>query len=167
MPPDSAFVVSTAALRRTVIVLFAIVVIVAVVFYGRTLIGRPPAVAEQIDRGAYQAVFLSTGQAFYGRLTVADAETYLLNDIYYLVTTDGAQRLIKRGAEVFGPRDPMVIPAQSVLFIENMRDDSEIVSGIRAIRSGQGGPGPTINPAPLATAPPATPARTPRPSASR
>jgi len=167
VPPDSAFVVSTAALRRAFFALLAIAVIAAVALYGRTLIGRPPAVADQVDRGAYQAVFLSTGQAFYGRLTVADADTYLLNDVYYLVATDGAQRLIKRGAEVFGPKDPMVIPARSVLFIENMRDDSEIVSGIRAIRPGQGGPGPTINPAPLTTAPPATPAGTPRPSASR
>ena len=158
----AALVITAAAVRRTIALLVALVLIGAVIYVGRGLIGRPPATADQIDRGAYQVVFMSTGQAFYGKLTIADAETFLMADVYYLVTNETGQpgRLVKRGAEVFGPREPMVILARQVLFFENLRDDSELMNGIRALKAGQGtAPG----------GPAATPASTPsaRPSASR
>ena len=54
----------------------------------------------------------ATGQAFYGKLTIPDADTYLLSDVFYIVPNDTAQRLVKRGTEVFGPREPMVILAR-------------------------------------------------------
>ncbi|HEV2251209.1 MAG TPA: hypothetical protein VGT60_11960 [Candidatus Limnocylindria bacterium] len=145
-----------------VFLLLAIAVIGAAVYFGRGLIGRPPTAADQIDRAAYQVVFLTTGQAFYGRLSIPDTDTYLLSDVYYPVTNDTGLRLLKRGTEVFGPRDPMVISGRQVLYFENLRDDSDIVVGIKAIKSGQGGSAPTTAPA---TAPVAT--ATARPSATR
>jgi hypothetical protein len=54
----------------------------------------------------------------------------------------------------------MLIPRQQVLFIENLRDDSDVVAAIRRFKSGQA---PPAMPAP-ATAPPATAAPTARPS---
>jgi hypothetical protein len=42
----------------------------------------------------------------------------------------------------------MIIPRDQILFIENMRDDSDIVSLIRRFKSGQ---------LPVATPPPTTP----------
>jgi hypothetical protein len=53
----------------------------------------------------------------------------------------------------------MIIPQAQVLFIENLRDDSEIVSAIRRFKSGQ----PVATPAP-ATPQPATATPTARPS---
>ena len=81
--------------------------------------------------------------------------------------TGQPERLIKRGAEAFGPREPMVILSRQVLFFENLRDDSEIASGIRAIQSGQGGTAPLGSGAPVATLAPASATGTARPSASR
>lgn len=157
-------VVSMATIRRTVLFLAGIAAIAAAIYFGRGLIGRLPTAAGQIDRSAYQVVFLTTGQAFYGKLTIADADTYLLGDVYYLVVNENTQRLTKRGNEVFGPREPMVILSRQVLFFENLRDDSDIVVGIRAIKSGQSGPAPVV-PTSAPTAPAAT--ATPRPSATR
>ena len=105
---------------------------------------------------------MNTGQAFYGKLAIVDADTYLLTDVFYLTNDDNGQptRLVRRGVEVFGPREPMVIVGRQVLFFENLRDDSDLVKGIRAIKSGQ---------VPAATAAPPTAAATPtaRPSATR
>ena len=159
-------VISMAAVRRTVLLLVGIAALAAAAYFGRGLIGRLPTAADQIDRSAYQVVFLNTGQAFYGKLTIADADTYLLTDVYYLIPNDSAQRLIKRGTEVFGPREPMVILARQVGWFENIRDDSEVVVGIRAIKSGQGGSTPAVGTAPVATSAP-TATGTVRPSASR
>jgi hypothetical protein len=160
---DAAVVISTAAVRRVVLWLIALAVLAAAVYVGRGLFSRAPAAADQIDHGAYQAVFLTTGQAFYGKLTIPDAETYLLSDVFYIVPNDTAQRLVKRGTEVFGPREPMVIQARQVLFFENIRDDSDVGIGIRALKLGGSNPA-----APLTTAVPLpTATGTARPSASR
>src|SRR5260221_3839897 len=145
-----------AAVRRTVLFLVGIAAIAAAIYFGRGLIGRLPTAADQIDHGAYQVVFLTTGQSLFGRLTIADADTYLLNDVFYLVAIDSTQRLTKRGSEVWGPREPVVISARQVLYFENLRDDSDIVVGIRAIKSGQGGTAPALP----TTAPTAVPAAT-------
>ncbi len=151
-----------ATIRRALLLLIGITVIAAAVYVGRGIIGKPPTAADQIDRAAYQVVFMSTGQAFYGKLTIADAETYLMADVYYLVTNETGQpgRLVKRGAEVFGPREPMVILARQVLFFENLRDDSELMNGIRALKAGQGT-------APGGPVPTAASTQSARPSASR
>ena len=162
----AALVISASALRRAVLLVLMVVAIAGLIYVGRGLIGRPPSAADQLDRNAYQVVFMSTGQAFYGRLTIADAETYLMSDVFYLVTNETGQpgRLVKRGAEVFGPREPMVIFARQVLFFENLRDDSELMNGIRALKAGQGtapgSPAPTVAPTAATTA-------SARPSASR
>ena len=152
---SGALIISTAAVRRAILFVVFVALIAAAAYYGRGAVLRSPAAADHIDHAAYQVVFLSGGQAFYGKLNIADGDTYLLADVFYLVNNDAGQpgRLVRRGNEVFGPREPMVISAAQVLFFENLRDDSEVVSGIRAIKSGQ-----VPTPAPAATV---------RPSATR
>ena len=123
--------------------------------------------ATQIDRSAYQAVFLVTNQVYFGKLSL-DGETFLLIDTFYLSQPSDAGattgQLVKRGGEPHGPRDPMIIPVKSVLFVENLRDDSAVVGAIRAFKSGQPAP-----PAPTATSTVPTPALTgsARPTATR
>ena len=157
-----AVVISAAAVRRAILWLIALALLGAAVYFGRSIFNRAPAAADQIDHG-YQAVFLTTGQAFYGKLTIPDAETYLLSDVFYIVPNDTAQRLVKRGTEVFGPREPMVILARQVLFFENIRDDSDVGLGIRALKLGGSSPAaPATTAVPLPTA-----TGTARPSASR
>ena len=97
-----------------------------------------------------------TPQSFFGKLTI-DGEVYVLNDVYYVNQPDPATpgQLVKRGNEVHGPRDPMLINVQQVLQVENLRDDSQVAQGIRLIQSGQAPP--------LATPAPTTP----RPSPTR
>ena len=162
---SDAFVIPVRTVRRLIaLVVVALLLAAGAVFASQQqsrLLGS--AAAAQIDRNAYQVVFLTTGQAFYGRLTIADADTYLLADAFYLTNDDSGQptRLVRRGAEVFGPREPMVIQARQVLWFENLRDDSDLVKGIRAIKSGQ------VTPPVVTAAPPVAPTATARPSATR
>jgi hypothetical protein len=168
---DSALVISTGAIRRVLIALVLIAVLALAVAFGRQLLPRPVSVADQIDRNAYQAVFLTGGQVFFGHATASD-DSVALTDVFYLApNTDSSQsqqlgQLIKRGSELHGPREPMIIELRQILFVENMRDDSQVVAAIKRFKSGEQ---PAATAAPQATQPPATPTptTTPKPSATR
>lgn len=118
-------------------------------------------VASQIDQATYQAVFLAGGQVYFGRARTS-GDVVLLEDVFYLQQPESGQselvqgQLIKRGNELHGPREPMIIPVAQILFIENLRGDAEVVNAITRYRSG----------APGATAAPATPRATATPTRS-
>jgi hypothetical protein len=150
--------------------LLVLILLILLVLVARTQLFRAgiatlfaPSAAEVIDRNAYQAVFLVNGATYFGKLEEQGDNWFLLSDVFYLSASDqtGTQ-LIKRGSEPQGPREPMIIPKQQVLFIENLRDDSDIVTLIKKFKSGQ---------LPAATPPAATPAPTtaptPAPSTAR
>lgn len=121
---------------------------------------------RRVDHSTYQALFLTSSQVYFGKLSI-EGETYLLRDVFYLNAPQGgtgAGQLVKRGNELHGPTEPMVVPAESVLFFENMRTDSEVMAAIRAFKSGA--TPPPAAPAPTA-APTQTPARTASPSPTR
>jgi hypothetical protein len=158
---ENAIVVPISALRRIFIGLLVLILLIVLILVARTQLFRAgiatlfaPGAAEMVDRNAYQAVFLSNSQVFFGKLQPHGDEWFLLSDVFYLSVPDqpGAQgQLIKRGTELLGPREPMVISARSVLYIENLRDDGEVVTAIKRFNAGQ---------LPIATAPPPTPPRT-------
>jgi hypothetical protein len=147
---DDVVAIPIGALRRlilTVAVLGIVVLIGAVVWQQRDrLIAAAP---DPFDESVYQAVFLVTDQVYFGKLRI-DGDRYLLSDVYYVSQPGGGAQgqLVKRGTELHAPRDPMIIPAHSVLFVENMREDSEVAVAIRQLRSGQGSPAATLAPSP-------------------
>jgi hypothetical protein len=121
-----------------------------------------PGASEVIDRNTYQAVFLTNGATYFGKLQPQGDDWFVLTEVYYLQTTDqGVPQLVKRGNEAQGPREPMLIAKDQVLFIENMRDDSDIVTLIKRFKSGQGAPATPIPATPVPTSRTATPAASP------
>lgn len=162
---ENAIVIPVGALRRVFLMLLVIIGLIMLILVVRTQLFRAgittlfaPSAAEVIERDLYQAVFLTNGSTYFGRLQQQGDEWFVLTDVFYLsVSEDSAPQLIKRGSEPQGPREPMIIPQAQVLFIENLRDDSEIVAAIKRFKSGE---------APVATAPPASPIRTAAPSAA-
>lgn len=161
-----AIVIPVSVLRRIFVMLVILILLIVVVLVVRTQLFRAgiatlfaPGAAELIDRSAYQAVFLTNGSTYFGTLREQGDEWFLLSDVFYLsVSEQSGAQLIKRGSEPQGPREPMIIPRDQVLFIENLRDDSEIVTTIKRFKSGE---------IPQRTAPPPTPTRSPAPSPSR
>ena len=162
---DSAIVISTGAIRRVFIALVVIALLALVAVFGRQYIQRGPGVADQIDKSAFQALFLTGGQVFFGHATTGDGSIALTDVFYLAANTDTSQpqqvgQLVKRGSELHGPREPMIIQLGQVLFIENLRDDSQVVAAIKRFKSGEQPAAPPVTAAP-------TPAGTARPSASR
>lgn len=160
---SQAIVIPISALRRLFVILVVLLVLATAVLFVRSLLVRPgvaalfpPSAGAVIDRSSYQAVFLTNGSTFFGKLEPEGDDWFLLSDVFYLTSSDQGTQLIKRGNEPQGAREPMIIPRDQVLFIENMRDDSDVVNLIRRFKSGQ---------IPSATPPPTS--TTPRPSATR
>lgn len=132
-----------------VIILVSALLILAVfnaMFSGNTKnFGR---LSDWADFSKYQAVFLSNGQVYFGKVTDANIQTLVLENIYYLrsagnlqtsdaknsTTTPEADNfsLVKLGKEIHGPEDKMSINLSQVLFVEDLKYDSKVVEAIRA-----------------------------------
>src|SRR5256886_11585868 len=155
-----AVVIPVSALRRIFVMLLVLIALILVVLVVRTQLFRAgistlfaQSAADVIDHNVYQAVFLTTDSTYFGKLQDQGSDWFLLTDVFYLSTSDqSGTQLIKRGNEPQGPREPMIIPRDQILFIENMRDDSDIVSLIKRFKSGQ---------LPVATPPPTNPTAAP------
>ena len=68
-------VIPLAALRRIFVMLLVLIALIVLVLVVRTQLFRAgistlfaPSAAEAIDRGSYQAVFLTNGSTFFGKL---------------------------------------------------------------------------------------------------
>ena len=98
----------------------------------------------------WQAVFLSNGQVYFGKVKAVGMKSVTLTDIYYLqVVTKPLQStatgsaaaaansqtqqeltLIKLGNEIHGPTDAMVINRDQILLTEKLKADSRVVQAI-------------------------------------
>ncbi len=146
-------VISAGAVRVTLLFALLVILVVAAVTQ-RDRIATAFASPEEraVDHSTYQAVFLISSQVYFGKLTI-DGDAYLLTDVFYLASTPDASQpgqLIKRGSELHGPSEPMVIPAKSVLYFENLRPDAQVMVAIRNYKPGQATPAPAT-PAPTRT----------------
>lgn len=90
-----------------------------------------------------QAVFLSNGQVYFGELKSLNSQFMVLKDIYYLrvdkpiqpkpedANQQGKLSLVKLGNEVHGPQDEMKINRDHVVFVENLKDDGQVMKAIQ------------------------------------
>lgn len=132
------------------VVKLVVVLVVAVVLVGGGLLAISQALtkktfASEIDSNKYQAVFLTNGQVYFGKIDTLNTNGYKLQDIYYLQVQNGVQpdttktadskdqnlSLAKLGKELHGPEDTMYIESKQVLFWENLKDDSQVVKAIK------------------------------------
>lgn len=106
----------------------------------------------------YQAIFLTNGQVYFGKVSKENTDVLYLNDIYYLqiVPTPGLQSsqsaaaspqgqqqqpqvtLVKLGNELHGPEDIMRIERRQMLFVENLKSDSQVVKAIEEYKKQTG-----------------------------
>lgn len=137
--------IPAATLRRFVIGAVAVLILIAALFLlwqerDRITTVFDRGLGSQVDKATYQAVFLVGGQVYFGVLSSAGEGYVHLRDVFYLSQgeedAEGQGQLVKRGTELHAPEDPMIIPVAQVLFVENMRSDSEIVAAIRGFLSG-------------------------------
>mgnify|MGYP006951062635 FL=1 len=105
------------------------------------------------DASKFQAVFMTNGQVYFGKLTNTAAKYQTLTDVYYLQVQQSVQpsttnkaaadanssqiSLTKLGNELHGPTDRMNISSDQVLFWEDMSSNSTIVKAIKDYQAKQ------------------------------
>jgi hypothetical protein len=126
------------------LVIAGIVALIALGLIGAVLWFTGGGALGSVKRGQYQAVFLTNGQVYFGKISSLTTETVTLHDIYYLqqqtsvqnqdkkdTTSQNQLSLAKLGNELHGPEDTMYIERSQVLFWENVKDDSQVVKTIK------------------------------------
>ena len=86
----------------------------------------------------FVAVFLTSGQVYFGKINYYNSNILNLSDIYYLKSQPALQNgvkvnsisLIKLGSEIQGPTDNMYINTNHILFTENLKTQSKVVKSI-------------------------------------
>jgi hypothetical protein len=126
-----------------VVIFVAILIIIALGFVLKNKFSNNSIV--DVDKSAYQAVFLSNGQVYFGSISKMDKDFITIKDVYYLQAVQSLQgstaqnqpfSLVKLGKELHGPTDTMYINRSQVLFYENMKDDSSVVKSINDYKKG-------------------------------
>jgi len=105
---------------------------------------------KSFSAGSYEAIFLTNGQVYFGKASSLLSSYVKLSDIYYLIQKQPLQAqdanaevqqpeftLIKLGGELHGPKDQMTINRNQILFIEELKADSKVVTAIVASRKGK------------------------------
>jgi hypothetical protein len=100
--------------------------------------GSAKSEGEYVDSSKLQAVFLNTGQVYFGHIKTLNHNYFVVTNIYYLQTTNtngsnnssGNVTLVKLGCELHEPYDQMVINSDQVTFWENLQDNGQVAKAV-------------------------------------
>lgn len=129
------------------VILIAVLAALAILF-------KDKLIKKEDTKLNYQAVFLTNGQVYFGKLNNPNSEYVTLTDIYYLQQLNQQQlqtgvqaqqqepklQLVKLGNELHGPVDMMRINRSQVLFYEDLKQDSKVIQAIISYRQTGGNP---------------------------
>ncbi|HVX66375.1 MAG TPA: hypothetical protein VHA11_07230 [Bryobacteraceae bacterium] len=110
-------------------------VVIALAAAGFYMVRRAPAAPRLETR--YQAVLLTNGQAYFGKLEGWGTPYPVLRDVFYVQSQTNAETrqvtnvLVKRGKEWHGP-DRMYLNASNVVLVEPVNPNSRVAELIRA-----------------------------------
>jgi hypothetical protein len=120
------------------VLLFIVSLLVAAVvwlIYSST----PASQAKYVDTTKLQAVFLNSGQVYFGNLQTLNKDYFVLSNVFYLQTNNQSGQtptsstspnsqvsLVKLGCELHMPYDRMVINSAQVTFWENLQDNGQV-----------------------------------------
>lgn len=117
------------------ILLLAAVIVAAAVLGAGWMVSHPRSIT--FDQ-TYQAVLLSNGQVYFGRLEGYGTSAPVLREVYYVQTIVNDKKeqqniLLKRGKEWHGP-DRMYINPQQIVFVEPVGPTSRVYELIRDLK---------------------------------
>ncbi len=125
-------------------------IIAVIIFVGWFWVSKQSetSLASTIDSDKYQAVFLSNGQVYFGKLELVNNDYMKLSNIYYLerqVTTtssddagnevqqnptDNNFQLLRYSDVLYGSEDEMIISKDDIIRYENLRNDGVVAKAI-------------------------------------
>jgi hypothetical protein len=96
---------------------------------------------KYVNTSKLQAVFLNTGQVYFGNIKTLNDKYFVLTNIYYLQTSSGSSTtsttsantsvsLVKLGCELHQPYDQMVINRDQVTFWENLQSSGQVAQAV-------------------------------------
>lgn len=132
--------------------LLMVVVVVAITVAVYRFLGERFLAVGKTD---YQAVFLTNGQVYFGKVKSLNTRYALLEDVYYVILTRPAPQpaspgvgeegevvptegqtqqpsfnLKKLGGEIHGPTDRMLINRDHILMVEDLQSEGKLVQAI-------------------------------------
>src|SRR3989338_6974883 len=122
----------------TVLLGVALLLVAVALFAG---LASPGSESKEINSKEYQAIFLSNGQVYFGKITDLNNKYLVLKSIFYIENNNDSSNtnqtqnsnytLRKLGTtELHAPQDKMVINRDTVTFWENLKDSSQVVTKI-------------------------------------
>ena len=91
---------------------------------------------------SYQAILLTNGSVYFGKLEGYGGPRPVLNEVYYIVTQTNPETkqtsnmLVKRGKELHQP-DRMYLNPSQIIFVEPVGPDSKVASLIQESKAKQ------------------------------
>ncbi len=139
--------------RRSLPTIVTLLIVLAIIALGVAAIARFSGMGDKMPFGMmsgssdkWQAVFLTNGQVYFGKIARQSNHTVVIRNVYYLqvvsqqdtigqppdVQQQPEQRLtlIKLGNEIHGPQDEISINRDHVVLIEDLKNDSRVVQAI-------------------------------------
>lgn len=94
--------------------------------------------AQKIERGGYQVVYLTNGQAYFGKLQNTKGEYLVMKQPYTAQSvaqgetgeSTAATTLLKVSQQVYGPQESIAIKSDQVSFWQNLRSDSKVATAL-------------------------------------
>lgn len=117
----------------SVTLLFSATILVVALIWSVILGTSAKGEGKYVGGKQMQAVFLNSGQVYFGHIKSLNDKYLRVTDIYYLRINQqvqpngqqqtGAPELVKLGCELHRPSDEMLINREQVSFWENLKDD--------------------------------------------
>jgi len=140
--------------RRRAVFVCSVVLLVLIVgmFWSWWLFGRNSFNEDSgIKTNEFQAIFLTNGQVYFGKLTGLNRKYVTISDVYYLQvqsstslqgassssTPNSQVSLVKLGNELHGPEDKMSIASDQMLFWENLKPSGKVTQAINKYQAQQ------------------------------
>lgn len=133
--------------RIGVTVIGALIVILILAVIAVISFGGPKSEDKYVDSSKLQAVFLNTGQVYFGNVKALNNKYFVVTNIYYLQASNnnGSNSsssssssannnitLVKLGCELHEPYDQMVINSDQVTFWENLQDGGQVAKAVKS-----------------------------------
>lgn len=122
----------------TSLVVVGVLLLLAVV--GLLYTSKPETQGKYVDTSKLQAVFLNSGQVYFGNISSLNNQYFVLGNVYYLqsASTDATKTaaannnisLVKLGCELHQPYDKMIINRDQVTFWENLKSDGQVAKAV-------------------------------------
>jgi len=130
------------SLTKWGIFLFGVVVVLLLIAVVLTVgFSQPKSQASYVYTNKLQAVFLNTGQVYFGNIQTINPQYLVLTNIFYLQTNSSGSTskttasnsnvsLVKLGCELHAPYDQMIINTAQVTFWENLKSTGQVAKAV-------------------------------------